>query len=298
MGHAEVGTGHLLIGLAAEPDGVASRCLAALGLKVEDARARLAAGIGPRPSESAPAAPAAIGKPAAKAMELALREALQRAHPYIGTEHLLLGLLRLEESSAARVLTACGIDPAAARDEVRRRLGSYEQAGDAARTLSERGAASAIAAAAGGRVQPRAANGDLPPRPWQWRTGRTSGWTLYVEVPGDDRKQDVYAGMMDTPELAEMVAAALNAAEQRGDGDPDALAVTEHATRMGSGTMVVRWDGPAAERYYPLADWIRSAQQDHGGAYRRRIIVVDDWEEVPGAGQPKPGTPVPEGGRP
>jgi hypothetical protein len=57
--------------------------------------------------------------------------------------------------------------------------------------------------------------------------------------------------------------------------------VTEHAVEMSGGGMHVRWDDPEMERIYPLAQWI-PAQQRHGGhVWRRRIIVVEDWSEVP-----------------
>lgn len=57
--------------------------------------------------------------------------------------------------------------------------------------------------------------------------------------------------------------------------------VTEHAEQYTSGAMLVRNPAPQVERVYPLAQWIVD-QQDHGGkVYRRRIVVVDDWTEVP-----------------
>jgi hypothetical protein len=57
-------------------------------------------------------------------------------------------------------------------------------------------------------------------------------------------------------------------------------AVTEHAIEMSGGGMHIRWDDPECERIYPLAQWI-PAQRRHGGhVYRRRVVVVEDWEEV------------------
>jgi hypothetical protein len=56
--------------------------------------------------------------------------------------------------------------------------------------------------------------------------------------------------------------------------------VTEHAVRMSSGAMTVRYDHPDIDRIFPLAEWIRSEQRFGGRVWRRRIIVVDDWEEV------------------
>ncbi len=63
--------------------------------------------------------------------------------------------------------------------------------------------------------------------------------------------------------------------------------ITEHATEMSGGGMHVRWSDPMAEKIYPLDEWI-PAQQQHGGkVYRRRIIVVEDWQQVP----PQPAMP-------
>jgi len=59
--------------------------------------------------------------------------------------------------------------------------------------------------------------------------------------------------------------------------------VTEYAIQMSSGAMQVRNGEPYVERVYPLADWIAHGQENGGKVYRRRVIVVDDWEEVPGA---------------
>lgn len=195
LGHCEIGTGHLLLGLAAEDGGIASLCLAALGFNLENARDALQVAIplGKRdPPPNIPFTPALK-----KAMENALREALLLGHPYIGTEHLLLALLREAGGPSDGVLIAAGITPLVVRDEVMRRLGTYEQP----------------RVTPAPRIQPRAATHPLPEHPWAWRVGRTLGLFLYVQVPGDDRKADVYAAMADTPELAGWMAAVLNAAD-------------------------------------------------------------------------------------
>lgn len=57
--------------------------------------------------------------------------------------------------------------------------------------------------------------------------------------------------------------------------------ITEHAIQMSGGGMHVRCDDPAVEKVYPLAEWIPDHQQSGGKVWRRRIIVVDDWVEVP-----------------
>ena len=106
--HNYIGTEHLLLGLLAEPEGVARRALLAVGVTLDDARTRVqtAVGRGKRPpSGHIPFTPSAK-----KVLELALREALSLHHDYIGTEHLLLGLIREREGLGARLLIESGID--------------------------------------------------------------------------------------------------------------------------------------------------------------------------------------------
>ena len=114
--HNWVGTEHLLLGLLYEEEGVAAKALASLGISREDVRVQVEEIIGY--GESSPAGPIAFTARARKALELSLREALQLGHHYIGTEHLLLGLLREGEGIAARVLTRLGTDYAQVRERV------------------------------------------------------------------------------------------------------------------------------------------------------------------------------------
>jgi hypothetical protein len=127
MRHAEVGNGHLLTGLAAEEGGVASQALAALGLTPDAARDTLRLIIPALPS--APASHIPLTRGLKKAAENALRESLAMNVTYIGTEHLLLGLLRDVEGPADKILIAAGIAPIVVRGEVMRLLGSYEKTG-------------------------------------------------------------------------------------------------------------------------------------------------------------------------
>ena len=119
LGHASIGTEHLLLGLLAEPEGIGARALAALGLSLDGLRAEVerTAGRG----EGAPGGHIPFQPRSKKVLELSLREALSLGHNYIGTEHILLGLVR-EEGVAAQVLATHGVDLAAARQEVVRLL--------------------------------------------------------------------------------------------------------------------------------------------------------------------------------
>jgi ATP-dependent Clp protease ATP-binding subunit ClpC len=106
--HNYIGTEHLLLGLLAEPGGVARQALVAAGVTLDDARVRVqaAVGMGKRtPGGHIPFTPSAK-----KVLELGLREALSLHHDYIGTEHLLLGLIREREGLGARLLTQADVD--------------------------------------------------------------------------------------------------------------------------------------------------------------------------------------------
>ena len=114
--HDYIGTEHLLLALLYEEEGVAAKALASLSISREDVRVQAEEIIGY--GQSAAAGPIPFTAPAKKALELSLREALQLGHHYIGTGHLLLGLLREGEGIAAQVLTGLGTDHARVRDRV------------------------------------------------------------------------------------------------------------------------------------------------------------------------------------
>jgi prophage maintenance system killer protein len=114
--HDYVGSEHLLLGLLYEGEGVAARALASLGISREDVRGQIAeiAGLGP----GSPPLPLPFTPRAKKVLEQSLREALALGHHYIGTEHLLLGLLGDGEGVGARALAALGADDARIREQV------------------------------------------------------------------------------------------------------------------------------------------------------------------------------------
>ena len=134
------------LGLLYEGEGVAARALASLGISREDVRGQIAeiAGLGP----GSPPLPLPFTPRAKKVLEQSLREALALGHHYIGTEHLLLGLLGDGEGVGARALTALGADDARIREQVlallrgeRDRAAARERLGpdfaDAAERLTE-----------------------------------------------------------------------------------------------------------------------------------------------------------------
>jgi ATP-dependent Clp protease ATP-binding subunit ClpC len=108
LNHAFIGTEHILLGLIAEGDGLAAQALDALEISLEAVRVKVEQTIGMAgtpPSGSPPFTPRAK-----KVLELSLREAMQLGHGYIGTEHLLLGLVREGQGVAAIVLVSLGAD--------------------------------------------------------------------------------------------------------------------------------------------------------------------------------------------
>jgi ATP-dependent Clp protease ATP-binding subunit ClpA len=106
LGHSFIGTEHLLLGLVAEGEGVGAKALAAVGVDLADLRARVLVAVPPGAGIDGPAPFTPRSK---KVLELSLRQALQLGHNYIGTEHLLLGLLREREGVGAQVLIASGV---------------------------------------------------------------------------------------------------------------------------------------------------------------------------------------------
>ena len=100
--HNYIGTEHILLGLLGEPGGVACQALERFGMSLDATREEVRAVVGP--GRAAPTGKIPFTPRAKKTLELALREALQLHHNYIGTEHLLLGVLREGDGGGARVL--------------------------------------------------------------------------------------------------------------------------------------------------------------------------------------------------
>ncbi|MGJ0183856.1 ATP-dependent Clp protease ATP-binding subunit [Corynebacterium glyciniphilum] len=124
LNHNYIGTEHILLGLIHEGEGVAAKALESMGISLEAVRTEVEDIIGTGghpPSGYIPFTPRAK-----KVLELALREALQLGHKYIGTEHILLGLIREGEGVAAQVLVKLGADLSRVRQQVIQLLSGYE----------------------------------------------------------------------------------------------------------------------------------------------------------------------------
>jgi ATP-dependent Clp protease ATP-binding subunit ClpC len=124
LNHNYIGTEHILLGLIHEGEGVAAKALESLGISLEGVRAQVEEIIGQ--GQQAPSGHIPFTPRAKKVLELSLREALQLGHNYIGTEHILLGLIREGEGVAAQVLVKLGADLNRVRQQVIQLLSGYQ----------------------------------------------------------------------------------------------------------------------------------------------------------------------------
>lgn len=177
LNHNYIGTEHILLGLIHEGEGVAAKALESLGISLEAVRQQVEEIIGQ--GQQAPSGHIPFTPRAKKVLELSLREALQLGHNYIGTEHILLGLIREGEGVAAQVLVKLGADLNRVRQQVIQLLSGYQTGG---------GKESATAAWAR-RGHPVDLAGPRPVRP-QPDPGRPRGQAR----PGDRAREGDRAG--------------------------------------------------------------------------------------------------------
>src|SRR5258707_14300417 len=124
LNHNYIGTEHILLGLIHEGEGVAAKALESVGISLEAVRQQVEEIIGQ--GQQAPSGHIPFTPRAKKVLELSLREALQLGHDYIGTEHILLGLIREGEGVAAQVLVRLGADLNWVRQQVIQLLHGYQ----------------------------------------------------------------------------------------------------------------------------------------------------------------------------
>jgi ATP-dependent Clp protease ATP-binding subunit ClpC len=159
LNHSYIGTEHILLGLIHEGEGVAAKALESLGISLEAVRSQVEEIIGT--GGSSPSGHIPFTPRAKKVLELSLREALQLGHNYIGTEHILLGLIREGEGVAAQVLVKLGADLSRVRQQVIQLLSGYQGPGGASGSATGSGSSSGggrESAAAG--VGPGSKDGD------------------------------------------------------------------------------------------------------------------------------------------
>ncbi|HEY6055677.1 MAG TPA: Clp protease N-terminal domain-containing protein, partial [Gaiellaceae bacterium] len=160
--HNYIGTEHILLGLLREEEGLAARVLESLDITVEEVRAQVARIVGQGDEVTTGQIP--FTPRAKKVLELALREALSLGHNYIGTEHILLGLVRENEGVAARILLDFDADAEKIRNEIIRMLsgpGRRQQGQGAA--AGEKSKSSKLLDQFGRNLTKQAAEGKLDP---------------------------------------------------------------------------------------------------------------------------------------
>ncbi|MER6945625.1 Clp protease N-terminal domain-containing protein [Nonomuraea sp. NPDC000554] len=125
-GHDHIGVGHLVLGLLHEPEALAAKTMVTLGAPLESVRTAVTATLGP-PSESVPNL-LPFAAQSRKVLELTLREALRLGHNFVGTEHLLLAVLSLDDSPVADALAGLGVTKEPAEREIKSMLHAILQA--------------------------------------------------------------------------------------------------------------------------------------------------------------------------
>src|SRR5579863_5315682 len=148
--HEYVGTEHILLGLIREGEGVAAAVLQNLNVDLDEIQQKIEETVKKGKASQATGPDLPYTSRAKKVLELAMGEARELNHSYVGTEHLLLGLLREEKGIAAQVLTDAGVNLDAARTETLRLLGTEMPQGGAATAPAGTGGASPAAAPAKG----------------------------------------------------------------------------------------------------------------------------------------------------
>ena len=193
LNHNYIGTEHILLGLIHEGEGVAAKALESLNISLEAVRQQVEEIIGQ--GQAAPTGHIPFTPRAKKVLELSLREALQLGHNYIGTEHILLGLIREGEGVAAQVLQKLGADLNRVRQTVIQLLSGLHgrQGRDHPRRRPGRGPAERVHGARPVRPQPHPARARRQARPGDRaregdRAGHAGAQPPHEEQPGADRR--------------------------------------------------------------------------------------------------------------
>jgi ATP-dependent Clp protease ATP-binding subunit ClpC len=135
LNHNYIGTEHILLGLIHEGEGVGAKVLESLGIPLDELRQEVEAIIGQ--GQRAPSGHIPFTPRAKKVLELSLREAVRLGHHYIGTEHILLGLISQDEGVAAQVLARRGADGSSARQKIIEVLQAYRASAERTETRQE-----------------------------------------------------------------------------------------------------------------------------------------------------------------
>ena len=266
LGHNFVGTEQILLGLIGEGTGVAAKVLKSMGVNLKDARIEVEKIIGRGSGFVAVEIP--FTPRAKRVLELSLEEARQLGHNYIGTEHLLLGLIREGEGVAARVLENLGVDLSKVRTQVIRMLGETAEVsgsgGSAGRTktptLDEFGA----------NLTQMAGEGKLDPV-----VGRQKEIERVIQILGRRTKNNPV--LIGEPGVGK-TAIAEGLAQRIGNGDVPDILEDKRVVTLDIGLLVAgtKYRGEFEERLKKIMDEIRAAANV--------ILVIDEVHTLIGAG--------------
>ena len=266
LGHNFVGTEQILLGLIGEGTGVAAKVLKSMGVNLKDARIEVEKIIGRGSGFVAVEIP--FTPRAKRVLELSLEEARQLGHNYIGTEHLLLGLIREGEGVAARVLENLGVDLSKVRTQVIRMLGETAEVsgsgGSAGRTktptLDEFGA----------NLTQMASEGKLDPV-----VGRQKEIERVIQILGRRTKNNPV--LIGEPGVGK-TAIAEGLAQRIGNGDVPDILEDKRVVTLDIGLLVAgtKYRGEFEERLKKIMDEIRAAANV--------ILVIDEVHTLIGAG--------------
>ncbi|MFZ4640457.1 MAG: ATP-dependent Clp protease ATP-binding subunit [Nodosilinea sp.] len=265
LGHNFVGTEQILLGLIGEGTGVAAKVLKSMGVNLKDARIEVEKIIGRGSGFVAVEIP--FTPRAKRVLELSLEEARQLGHNYIGTEHLLLGLIREGEGVAARVLENLGVDLSKVRTQVIRMLGETAEVstgGGQGRTKTP------TLDEFGSNLTQMAAEGKLDPV-----VGRQKEIERVIQILGRRTKNNPV--LIGEPGVGK-TAIAEGLAQRIGNGDVPDILEDRRVVTLDIGLLVAgtKYRGEFEERLKKIMDEIRSA----GNV----ILVIDEVHTLIGAG--------------
>lgn len=265
LGHNFVGTEQILLGLIGEGTGVAAKVLKSMGVNLKDARIEVEKIIGRGSGFVAVEIP--FTPRAKRVLELSLEEARQLGHNYIGTEHLLLGLIREGEGVAARVLENLGVDLTKVRTQVIRMLGETAEVpagGPSGRTKTP------TLDEFGSNLTQMAAEGKLDPV-----VGRAKEIERVIQILGRRTKNNPV--LIGEPGVGK-TAIAEGLAQRIANGDVTDILEDKRVVTLDIGLLVAgtKYRGEFEERLKKIMDEIRQA----GNV----ILVIDEVHTLIGAG--------------
>ncbi len=268
LGHNFVGTEQILLGLIGEGTGVAAKVLKSMGVNLKDARVEVEKIIGRGSGFVAVEIP--FTPRAKRVLELSLEEARQLGHNYIGTEHLLLGLIREGEGVAARVLENLGVDLAKVRTQVIRMLGETAEVGAGGGGGGKGSTKTPTLDEFGSNLTQQAADGKLDPV-----VGRQHEIERVIQILGRRTKNNPV--LIGEPGVGK-TAIAEGLAQRINSGDIPDILEDKRVLTLDIGLLVAgtKYRGEFEERLKKIMEEIRGA----GNV----ILVIDEVHTLIGAG--------------